>query len=62
MINAYIFNIVLCILKRIFAHAIEGGKEVLKKILINIKPGENWNLFQMCLKFLQSSGNCCQCL
>lgn len=45
------------VLKRIFSHAIEGGKEVLKKILVNIKPGENWNLFQICLKFLQSSGN-----
>jgi len=40
-----------------FSNVIEGGKEVLKKILVNIKPGENWNLFQICLKFLQSSGN-----
>lgn len=46
----------LLIFKRIFSNTIEGGKEVLKKILANIKSGENWNLFQICLKFLQSSG------
>lgn len=53
----YMFNDKLYFLKRIFSNVIEGGKEVLKKILVNIKPGENWNLFQICLKFLQSSGN-----
>lgn len=63
-INIFIIFIFVCIhieyifiLKRIFANVIEGGKEVLKKILVNMKPGENWNLFQICLKFLQSSGN-----
>jgi len=45
------------IFKMIFSNAIEGGKEVLKKILVSIKPGENWDLFQICLKFLQFSGN-----
>jgi hypothetical protein len=54
--------VVLCILKRIFAHAIEGGKEVLKSIMVNITPGEDWNLFQICLKFLQSFGNYCECI
>lgn len=44
-------------LKRIFSNYIEGGKEILKKILADLKTGENWNLFQICLKFLQSSGN-----
>jgi len=54
--NHCIFLDMISALNRIFCNTIESGKEVLKKILVNITPGENWNLFQICLKFLQSSG------
>ncbi|CAH1736628.1 conserved oligomeric Golgi complex subunit 7 [Aphis gossypii] len=51
-----VFPEMIFAINKMFSNVIEGGKEVLKKILVNIKPGENWNLFQICLKFLQSSG------
>ncbi|VVC39784.1 Conserved oligomeric Golgi complex subunit 7 [Cinara cedri] len=54
--NHCVFPEMIFAMNRIFSNTIEGGKEVLKKILVNIKSGENWNLFQICLKFLQSSG------
>jgi len=55
-LNHCVFPEMISALNMIFSNAIEGGKEVLKKILVSIKPGENWDLFQICLKFLQSSG------
>ncbi|XP_050421555.1 conserved oligomeric Golgi complex subunit 7 [Adelges cooleyi] len=54
--NHCVFPGMVFAINKIFSSIIEGGKEVLKKILTTIKSGDNWNLFQICLKFLQSSG------